>query len=273
MFPNSISGYYLWLFIIKSEFYMDKIEEYTLKSGLRPITEGGLNRIMFHGRNGFIVISANRSEIYSSNSKLDLTPTYIAWCKSENANPSDKQTMDFWLRQRNKEADQELHDRLKSSKYAFTPVYGGYHGTDDVQDSFEPSYIVYNHAKNSSKDYLDWEDLYKFALELTRDYKQDSVYIQAPDKAPIYVNGDGEKTNSRESKNFKFNDYTQTYFTTAKREKRSMTDEHGLETKPQRFTADIQFENIYKYCKAGPSTYFDRMKRSKLGEVFPNDKF
>ena len=26
---------------------MDKIEEYTLKSGLRPITEGGLNRILF----------------------------------------------------------------------------------------------------------------------------------------------------------------------------------------------------------------------------------
>ena len=44
---------------------MDRIEEYAFRSGLRRLDEGGLNRIMYHGRHGFIVISANRSEIYS----------------------------------------------------------------------------------------------------------------------------------------------------------------------------------------------------------------
>lgn len=264
---------------------MNAIEEYTFKNGLRKLDEGGLNRIMYHGRNGFIVISANRSEIYSKNSQLDLTPEYMEWCNKENVAPEDKKNMDLWLRMRNNEVDKELHNRLKSSKYAFTPVYGGYHGTDNVSDSFEPSYIVYNHSKGDSKEYLNWDELFNFGLELAKAYKQDSVYVQAPNEAPIYVNGNGEKVNSRESKNFKFNDYTQEFFTTAKKEKRTK-DEHGLTTPPQRFTAEIEFENvdrndirpvifenIYKYYKAGPSTYFDRMKRRKLGEVFPDDKF
>lgn len=250
---------------------MDKIEEYAFTHGLRRLDEGGLNRIMYHGRYGFIVISANRSEIYSDNPEINLTTEYKAWCEKENLDPAEKKNMDFWLRNRNKKADAELHKRLKESPYAFTPVYGGYHGTDNVTDSFEPSYIVYNHAKGSSKYYMDWDKLFQFALQLTRDYKQDSVYVQAPNEAPIYVNGHGEKTNSRESKNFKFNDYTQTFFTTAKKKKRTTTDPHGLVTPPQRFTADIQFESIYKYYKAGPSTYFERMKRQKLGEVFPDE--
>lgn len=253
---------------------MDKIEEYAFRQGLRQINEGGLNRIMAHGKYGFIIISANRSEIYSSHKDLDLTPEYMEWCNKEHVDPSDKTKMDFWLRQRNKQAESQLLDDLKKSIYSFTPVYGGYHGTDNVADSFEPSFIVYCHSKDDSKNYLNWNNLYKFALKLCKKYKQDSVYIQAPDEAPIYVNAKGEKTNSRESKNFKFNDYTQTFFTTAKREKRTKVDyDNSLITPPQRFTADIQFENICRYCKAGPSTYFDRMKRRKLGEVFINDDF
>lgn len=253
---------------------MDKIEEYAFRQGLRQINEGGLNRIMAHGKYGFIIISANRSEIYSSNKDLDLTPEYMDWCNKEHVDPSEKTKMNFWLRQRNKQAESQLLDDLKKSIYSFTPVYGGYHGTDNVADSFEPSFIVYCHSKDDSKNYLNWNNLYNFALKLCKKYKQDSVYIQAPDEAPIYVNAKGEKANSRESKNFKFNDYTQTFFTTAKREKRTKVDyDNSLITPPQRFTADIQFENICRYCKAGPSTYFDRMKRRKLGEIFINDDF
>ena len=252
---------------------MDRIEEYAFRSGLRRLDEGGLNRIMYHGRHSFIVISVNRSEIYSKHDELNLTNEYIADCKANGLDPTDKDNMDNWLRDRNKKADEALRKNLKDSIYAYTPVYGGYHGTDNVTDSFEPSYIVYCHARQSSNDYLNWNDLYQFALDLAKLYKQDAVYIQAPDEAPIYVNWKGEKTNSRESKNFKFNDYTQTYFTTAKKKKRTTVDSNGIETKPQRFTADIQFENIYRYYKAGPSTYFDRMKRRQLGEVFPDDKF
>ena len=196
---------------------MDKIEEYAFRQGLRQVNEGGLNRIMAHGKYGFIIISANRSEIYSSNKDLDLTPEYMEWCNKEHVDPSEKTKMDFWLRQRNKQAESQLLDDLKKSIYSFTPVYGGYHGTDNVADSFKPSFIVYCHSKDDSKNYLNWNNLYNFALKLCKKYKQDSVYIQAPDEASI--------------------------------------------------------ENICRYCKAGPSTYFDRMKRQKLGEVFINDNF
>lgn len=236
-----------------------------IKKGLRRIDEGGLNRIMHHGRHGFIVISANRSEIYSSNKELDLTPSYLEWCKENNTDAADKDNMDRWLRNRNKTADAKLLAELKGSPFAFTPVYGGYHGSDDVSDSFEPSYIVYCHGKQSSEQYYPWKKLYDFALELTKKYGQDAVYVQAPNEAPIYVDMNGNKSNNNESKNFKFNDMTQMFFTTAKREKRT-TGMHGLDTQPQRFTADIQFESMYR--NAGASTYFDRMKRRKLGEIF-----
>lgn len=248
-----------------------KFNEIAFRKGLRQINEGGLNRIMYHGReHGMIVISANRSEIHSENKKLDLTDEYMQWCKSNGKEYDDKDTMDFWLRQRNKRCDQQLHDELKSSKYAFTPVYGGYHGEDNVTDSFEPSYIVYCHGKNYASDYYNFEDLYKDAIGWCKKYQQGDVYVQAPGEAPIYVNMDGKKSNKHESNNFKFNDETQMFFTTDKREKRdAASDTYGHNAKPQRFTADIQFENMYR--KAGPSTYFERMKRRKLGEVFLDD--
>lgn len=243
------------------------------RHGFRRIDEGGLNRIKSHGKYGFIVISANRSEIYSDNPNCDLTDEYLDWCNSEDKQAEDKKNMDFWLNKRNKNADSQLLQELKQSKYGYTPVYGGYHSANDgVVDSFEPSYIVYNHAKEDSQAYLNWDELFKFALHLTKEYHQDSVYVQAPNQAPIYVDAEGHKTNKNESKNFKFNDYTQEFFTTAKRKKRTSNDYQksdgttAFETPPQRFTPDIQFESYYR--KAAPSTYFDRMKRRKLGEVF-----
>lgn len=247
-------------------------EQIAFRRGLRRIDEGGVNRIMYHGKHGFIIISANRSEIYSSNPRCDLTDEYIKWCKSEDKNPEDKNNMDFWLNKRNGIADSKLLEELKKSKYAYTPVYGGYHGKDNVADSFEPSYIVYCHAKEDSNAYLNFDDLFEFALHLTREYKQESVYVQAPNKAPIYVDADGNKANKIESNNFKINDYTQEFFTTINRKKRTSNDYKktngttAFTTPPQRFTADIQFESFYR--KAAPSTYFDRMKRRKLGEVF-----
>lgn len=237
------------------------------RKGLRRIDEGGVNRILSHGKYGFIVISANRSEIYSDNPNNDLSDEYEEWCKIEKRDVEDNKNMNFWLQKRNKQADNDLLKDLKTSKFSYTPVYGGYHGTDDVTDSFEPSYIVYNHAKEDSSAYLNFNELYDFALTLCRKYNQDSVYVQAPNEAPIYVDCNGNKVSGQSSKNFKINDYTQMFYTTAKREKRSGKDYNdSLITQPQRFTADIQFESMYR--KASPSTYFDRMKRYKLGEIF-----
>lgn len=248
-----------------------EINEYAFfKKGLRLINEAGINRILSHGKYGFIIISANRSEISSSNPHNDLTGKYEQWCNENKIdNPSDFEVMKQWLSQRNKQAEADLKDELKKSPFAYTPVFGGYHGSDDVTDSFEPSYIVYCHGKHYATDYYPFEKLFKFALHLCNEYQQDSVYIQAPDEAPIWVNGEGAKINKTSTKNFKINDFSQTYYTTVNRSKRD-TKEMGLDTKPQRFTADIQFESKM-YTVPGPSTYFDRMKRETLGEVFLNN--
>lgn len=260
---------------IVSEEIKNMIGEAELKAfrkGLRKIDEISINRILQHGKDGYVIISANRSEIYSENPKNDLSEDYMKWCAAYGREISDKGAMDYWLIMRNNTEDEKLVDILKKSKYAYSPVYGGYKGTDGITDDFEPSYIVYNHSRQDNDNQLDFKYLYEFALKLAKKFKQDSVYVCKPGEAPIYVDGDGNKVNSRESKSYKINQYSEKYFTTKNRKRRTTSDypdKEGnarLETPPQRFTADIQFESFYR--KAGPSNYGDRIKRSQAGEVF-----
>ena len=93
---------------------------------------------------------------------------------------------------------------------------------------------VYCHGKGIDNDYFDFNELYEFGLELVKKFKQDGFYVAKPNETTIYVDGDGGKGR--------------------------------LETQPQRFTADIQFESLYR--SAGPSCYSDRIKRRQSGEVF-----
>lgn len=238
----------------------ESINEIAFRMGLRKINEGGINRIMKHGENGFIIISANRSEIFSDNPKCDLSNEFIKFCKENNQDFEDSRVQTTWLQQRNNRCEAELKKILKQSKYAYTPVYGGYHGGDDVADSYEPSYIVYNHVKGGGAgDHLNFDELRDFAIELAKEFKQESVYVRGPGEAPNYIGQDGEIANSSSSKNDKINRGDEEFFTTAARDKKAK----------QRFTSDIQFESMYR--KAGPSTYFERMKRRKLGEVFLDD--
>lgn len=242
--------------------------------GKRPLEETSINRIMNHGRYGFIIISANRSEIYDERKEMDLTPQFVEDCKTRGLNHEDENMQKEWLRAYNKKMDNELKKELQNSIYAYTPVYGGYHGTNDVTDSFEPSYVVYCHGKKHASDYLNWDNLRKYAVDLCRKYKQDSVYVQAPNESPVYLNGNGQETNEKGSlDNFKFNDNSQTYYTTIKRKKNN----------PQRFTADMGksintesknypiFPAKYKYQNCNPSCYSERVKRGLLGEVFVAD--
>lgn len=181
-----------------------------------------------HGDNGFVIISANRSD------------------------ESDE---------RNTKATQELIRDLKNSGFAYLPSYGGYHGTDDVVDSFEPNFTVFNYDTKGNP--TDFEDLYRFALDMCGKYGQDSVYINAPGKAPEYHNAQGEKVNDTSSRDYIKNDLSQEFYTTF-----SSPDEisrHG-KTQPigRGFTSDIQFEGKI-YVNPMPSSNTARMRRK--GEV------
>ncbi|MDE5889032.1 MAG: hypothetical protein K2H20_03335 [Bacilli bacterium] len=230
---------------------------------IKRLDEANLNRLMWHGRHGFIIISANRSSISAPwNESIDLTDEYTKWLEANHFD-DDESKQEQWLTIRNKEAEKSLLNDIKNSGYAFTKVFGGYHpqtqGGQDAIDSYEPSFVVYNHARSHSNDFRNWEDLKEFGLELCKKYKQDSVYIQAPNEAPVYMSADGSISSAKSSDNFKFNRDDEEYYTTTKRDK----------TNPQRFTADIQFESMH--CYKGAATYNERIKRSQLGEVFLND--
>lgn len=221
------------------------------------LKETSLNRIRKHGEEGLIIISTNRSSVYSDNDSNDLSSEYKDWLNANNFEDTEENEKAF-LDERNKECDMELKRYLISAKcpYTWTPVFGGYHGKDSVVDSYEPSFIVYN-SKNPHKDgECSWEDLKKRALDWCKKYKQDSVYIQAPNEPPVYLDKDGNKVSGHSTLNFKFNDKDEEFYTTTKRKKKI----------PHRFTADIMWESMRLRSK--PSSYNDKMRRSYQGEVW-----
>ena len=222
-----------------------------------PLSESSLNQLMQHGETGMAVISSNRSEIRSDNPRLDLTDTFEKSMKKKGGLESiDSDAlydeMREWLRRRNAFADKELKQDINSAGFSYTPVFGGYHGKDNVTDSYEPSYIVYCYDRTGQP--RDFQELKDFAVKMCAKYSQDSVYVKAPGKPPVYLDAAGNQVNSSSSDNFKFNRDDEEFYTTTKREK----------TNPQRFTADIQFNEMYIPLR--PADYNENMRRRKSGE-------
>lgn len=240
----------------------------TTKLGITPITEVSVNRILAHGQHGFIVISANRSEIRSNNPNVDLQGEYSKWLDENHFEDADDKE-NLFLKLRNEKANEDLLHDIRHSKFSYTPVFGGYHGKDSVKDSYEPSYIVYCHGRGGIIDKSSWERLREFAIAMCGKYNQESVYVQAPNEAPVYLDCNGNQTNDSSSLNFKVNRDNEIYYTTNKRKSRTTTDNNGLTNSPHRFTADIRFDEMYMY--RGASDYNNHMRRTKLGEVFLND--
>lgn len=235
------------------------------KRGLKPINELKLNRILKHGENGYVIVSTNRSEIYSDDKENDLTGEYMKYV-NDNGLKDNLETQLKWLRQRNKACDKQLSEFLRGggSNWSFSPVFGGYHGTDNVMDDFEPSYIIYNYDR-SGKPFKSFDGLYKLALDICAKYKQDSVLICEPGKAPNHVDRHGNIKNDASSKKYKFNRDDEEYYTTTKRDKGLVNGQSDRWHAPQRFTSDII------YHQTGPSSYNESMRRRQEGEYFLDD--
>ena len=217
----------------------------SVERNVRYLSESSLNRMMEHGKSGMVIISSNRSAIDSENPEQSLRDEY---------NTSHIESEDEFLMRRNIEADEELKRDIRAAGYSYSPVYGGYHGTDDVQDIYEPSYVVYNY--NLKGEPGNFNDLEQFAVNMCRKYKQDSVYVQRPGEPPVYLDANGNQVNVSSSDNFKFNRDDEMFYTTSKREK----------SNPQKFTADIVFEDMC--CRLNPASLNERMRRQKSGEYF-----
>ena len=232
---------------------VDEVERY-----LMPLTETSLNRLMHHGEDGMIILSAARSEVESENPRLDLTDEFnqameaVGGLKSIDSDALYDVKKD-WLKRRNAKKDQQLRNDIREAGYSYTPVFGGYKGTDNVVSSYEPSYVVYNRFVGGQRG--DFKDLERFGIDMCRKYNQDSIYLQKPGEAPIYVDDQGNQVSTSSSKNFKFNRPGEMFFTTTSRDK----------TNPQQFTADISFNECY--IRLRPATYNERLRRTKQGEI------
>lgn len=135
-----------------------------------------------HGKHGFVILSANRSDK----------------SKEENIKNTKKLITD-----------------IQEKYYRYLPVYGGYKGTDGVEDEYEPSFIVFPY-NNKEKQWTDFNELKSFALQKCKDYDQDSIFVMEPDLAPNYLDRNGKKVNVNSSKELKVNDLTQSAFTSFK---------------------------------------------------------
>ena len=258
---------------MNEDFNYDRFEPFFAKG--KVLRETSLNRLNYHTKYGFIIVSANKSSVDSS-----LEEDFLQWCKEHNFDSEEPFTETTYLKYRNLTADKELMSYLRSSdnKFSFTPINGGYRDKKGNTDSFEPSFIIYNRYKKDTKnqDYeRTWEDLYDLALQICEAYEQDSVYIQAPNEAPKYVNSKGETVSSRSSKKMKYNDTNQEYFSTITRYGAS----RGKRSPVRRFTSDISFDesvptlrNLIEskslYTRSTPSTYNAKLRRSSFGEVW-----
>lgn len=222
-----------------------------------PLSESSLNRMMDHGKTGMIIISSQVSSVEREDPRLDLTAEFEKSLEKRGgprAIDSDAMydEMRDWLRRRNKAADNALRRDIQAAGFSYTPVFGGYRMKETGEESHEPSYVVYCYDRNGKQ--LDFQDLLQFGLKMCLKYSQESVYVQAPGKPPVYLDYNGNQVSSTSSDNFKFNRDREEFFTTTSRDKSS----------PQRFTADIVFESMYIPIR--PGDYNENMRRLKSGE-------
>lgn len=197
-----------------------------LSNGNAPVqlNEVTLDRILKkHGNNGLASISANRSDDTAEQNEINT---------------------------------RNLIGDLKRSGFSYLPVYGGYRGTDGVEDDYEPSFVVFNYDINGNA--TDFNNLMAFAVEMCGKYNQDSVLIKAPNKNPIYVNRNGEKVNSTESGQVWKNDPKQAFFTSLK-DKKAVNNEiiDKIRTKYKAYCRknhlqinDTSFEQFYNEHKS-----------------------
>ena len=158
----------------------------------------------------------------------------------------------------NAQRTRELINDIQKQGFSYTLSYGGFIenlGTDDEENVYERSVIVYAQKRNGE---TNPKDLFDFAIAECGKFNQDSVLIKMPDNTPKYYKKDGTVDFTFDG-NVAFNDVAQEYFTDLHKntEKKINPD-----TKPTRFS----FTECYIAPK--PQCYSESHVRSLKGEIF-----
>ena len=166
----------------------------------------------------------------------------------ENALIDSVENRTNFLKVHNKTADKTLETEIKNSNFSYSKVYGGYRGTNAVNDSYEPSFVVY--SKNKRGENIDFAILFRFAVKLCKEFynccvKKNQLSLElissskrrvhtAPGEKPYYVDKNGRPISHPGKNDTKYNRHEEELFTTSKCKKNNA----------QRFTADIEFESF-----------------------------
>lgn len=206
-----------------------------LANGHEPqiIKEETVRRILDkHGKEGFVVISANRTGIP----------------------PME-----------NNQNTRNLIQNIRLTGRSYLPVYGGYKGEDGVVDNFEPSFVVFNYDRQGNK--LSFDELEKFAIEMCGKYNQDSVLVVRPGDKAMYVRKDGSISNIEGDEKPILNDPTQEYFTSLI--KTQKMDKKNPE-RSKRWTYNMNFNEAKDwelYANPDACTLNEMMIRDNHGEI------
>lgn len=210
-------------------------------SNLINVNESNARKLLNkHSKNGFIIVSPCRG---FGDFNLDFT------IKKD----QDK------LNEINNKRIREMISLIKKSNYSYIPVYGGFIeniGTEEEEQVYERSFIVFNYNKKGEVGNLD--DLKEFGIELSQKFNQDSFLYMEPGQKPKYITKYGEVEFECGEK-LEFNDFAKEYFTDLHKNTNKYIGKDGRST---RFT----FTECY--VNPSPQCYSERISRSFNNEIF-----
>ena len=211
-------------------------------SRLQPLTEATVDRIIQHGKDGMIILSADRVE------------------RSEAENYQKRH---------------ELLADIKAQGLSYIVVYGGYRDmqTDPPKTANgETSFVIPAHYRDGKP--VEWSKMEQFAKEMCGKYDQDSVLIQPPGEGPRYIDKNGTNVFDLGGPVVK-NDLGQEYFSSLIKSK------HYDEQNPDRlkrfsFTPSAEgngepqamTDAVNLFVDPPPSTMGEMRRRGADGEIF-----
>ena len=160
----------------------------------------------------------------------------------------------------NNQRIREIIGLIKNSGYSYTPVYGGFienKGTDNEQNVYERSFVIYNHDRNGNVGNM--SKLIEFGLQLTKKYNQDSILVKSPGEKPKYITQNGEIDIEFDGKTT-FNDMSQDYFTDLHKNTHKFKDSENR--RPTRFSY------VESYINPAPMGMSEAHSRHLNGEIF-----
>lgn len=229
---------------VKKNNFLYEFRPHTMNNGfIVSINEvNAKSMIDRHSENGFIVVSPCRG--YAD---FGLDPNDSA-SKQKLAEINNKRIVD-------------CIKMIKASGYSYTPVYGGFienKGTEDEENVYERSFVVYNNLKGSGES-VDFSNLCNFGIEIAKRFNQDSILVKAPGENAKYITQNGDIDMEFGDK-LSFNDLSQDYFTDLHKNTHKSGD--IANKRPTRYSY------TECYINPAPQCYSEAHVRHSDGEIF-----